>query len=143
MYVSVVMSLVLNFFMTFNFFPNLMHYQGGNELAFAIRNSNVQYKPSAIKLIDQGSHSFDFYMKDNHDVIDIDSVGNDFSEQKNPYHYLLTTDMMRTLQQKGYNVQPEFMHINYQVSKVQLKFLKKKSRVAACDSLMLATISKK
>ncbi len=142
-YVSVMLSLVLNFFMTYNFFPNLLKYQGGNELAFDIRQSKTQYPPASIKLIDNGSHSFDFYMKDNHQSVSIDSIDRHFDESMSRDHYLLTTDMMRTLQDKGYRVTPEFMHINYQVSKVKLKFLDEDTRVASCDSLMLATIQRK
>ena len=32
-YITALFSLVLNFFMNYDFFPNLMKYQGGNELA--------------------------------------------------------------------------------------------------------------
>ncbi len=142
-YVSLLLSIALNFFMTFNFFPNLMRYQGGNELANTIHSSHIRYKPSDIILIDSGSHSFDFYMADNHSLTSIDSISQHFNAAMVQQHFLMTSNMKRQLEDSGFTVQPEFIHINYQVSKVKLKFLNEATRDAACDSLMLATIGKR
>ena len=142
-YVSVFLSITLNFFMTFNFFPNLMHYQGGNEVAGMINKSGKSYAPSDIKLIDSDSHSFDFSIGQNHDLVKIDSIIQAYQPAMQQQHFLLTTSMKQKLEDSGFAVQPEFLHLNYQVSKVKGKFLNEATRASLCDSLMLATIRKR
>ncbi len=142
-YVSVMLSLTLNFFMSFNFFPNLMHYQGGNELGIAFREHKPPFTNADIKLVDADSHSFDFYTAQNHDVYDLDSLMTHYTPLLRETRFLLTTEMKRKLEANGFSVQPELTHINYQVSKVQLKFLNERTRTASCDSLMLARIEKR
>src|SRR5687768_10517486 len=39
--VTIVLSLVFNFFLNYNFFPNLLKYQGGNELARMMKEKNI------------------------------------------------------------------------------------------------------
>lgn len=142
-YVSLMLSVTLNFFMTFNFFPNLMQYQGGNKLAKMIARSGKQYPAADIQLLDPNSHSFDFYTTSNHALISIDSLIKSGKASTDGKYFLLTSSMKRRLEDSSFIVQPRLMSANYQVSTVKLKFLSKATRVAACDSLMLTTVSKK
>lgn len=142
-YVSVFLSIALNFFMTFNFFPQLMKYQGGNELAMTMKKRGISYPPDDIRLMDTDSHSFDFYNGYTHLPIKIDSVIQAYHPSMAQQHFLLTSAMRRRLEDSGFIVQPEFLHINYQVSKVKGKFLNVKTRDSQCDSLILGRIQKR
>src|SRR5215203_2870683 len=60
-YVTAMISLAFNFFLIYNFFPNLLKYQAGNELVKLMKKQNIPIPDSDIVLIESGAHSFDFY----------------------------------------------------------------------------------
>ncbi len=142
-YVSAYLSIALNFLMTFNFFPTLMRYQGGNEVALLMKKSGKPYPATDIRLIDSVSHSFDFYTAQNHELVKMDSIIEAYQPSMLQQHFLLTSSMKRKFEDSGFVVEPDVLHLNYQVSKVKGKFLNEATRVAMCDSLMLATIHKR
>ena len=138
-YISILLSLVFNFFLFYNFFPQLMKYQGGNELVKMIKQKNLRLPTDSIALIEMHAHSFDFYSRHNHMVAE-DFVNN-YRSYGNKY-FLLTNRIQKDLEANGFIVQPIISHIDYNVNTIKLKFLNPKTRLKQCDELMLAKVYK-
>jgi 4-amino-4-deoxy-L-arabinose transferase-like glycosyltransferase len=135
-------SIVFNFFLNFNFIPQLMEYQGGNKLAEMIHDKKINIPNDEILLLESSAHSFDFYMGYNHQVVDITELPQLYPSIKDKY-FLLKSEMARELETKGFEVKPDFTHVDYNVTTVKLKFLNSRTRLQQCDSLMLAHIYRK
>src|SRR6266542_573120 len=127
------------FFLNFNFIPQLMEYQGGNKLADMIHDKKINIPNDDILLLESSAHSFDFYMGYNHKVVDINKLQELYPSAKDKY-FLLTSGMARELEAEGFEVKPEFTHVDYNVTIIKLKFLNAHTRLQQCDSLMLAHI---
>ncbi|MEI9943803.1 MAG: glycosyltransferase family 39 protein [Chitinophagaceae bacterium] len=121
-YVSVLASIVFNIFLNYNFFPNLMKYQGGNELAFKIKEEKLQVNDKDIVLLDVNAHSFDFYRGYNHEIVPADSLTAKLTGLQQHY-FLLTSTMARRLPADSFRVEPIISHIDYNVTTLRLKFL--------------------
>jgi 4-amino-4-deoxy-L-arabinose transferase-like glycosyltransferase len=136
------LSLAFNFFLNYNFFPNLLKYQGGNELAKFMREKNIAIPDSEIILLENNAHSFDYYRNYNHKVVET----NDFSEQypllKNNY-FLVTKEIEKFLVANGYKLKPFIQHVDHNVNVIQLKFLNPATRMKNTDTLMLGKIYKR
>lgn len=138
LYVSVFFMLVFNFFLNYNFFPSLMKYQGGNELAFKMERENSSISDKNIILLETGAHSFDFYRGYNHEIIEKNELGAKLP--LNDKYFLLTSFMARRLPADSFRVEPIISHIDYNITTLKLKFLNPKTRLSNCDTLMLAKI---
>ncbi|MEO8404614.1 MAG: glycosyltransferase family 39 protein [Chitinophagaceae bacterium] len=142
MYMTVCFAIAVNFFMNYNFFPGLMKYQGGNELAFEIKKENLQIDDKDIYLLDVNAHSFDFYRGYNHEIIEKNDLAQKLPAMKDKY-FLLGSPMARGLETDSFIVRPVAIHTDYNVARMKLKFLNPKTRMKLCDTLMLAQIEKK
>ena len=60
-YVSALVSLLFNFLLYYNFFPQLLTYQAGNEMVKQMKEKNIEIPDQQIMLIETNAHSFDFY----------------------------------------------------------------------------------
>ena len=139
--ISAVASIVINFFMNVNFFPTLMTYQGGNQMAREMKEKNIQIPHDDIILIEHGSHSFDFYTGYNHRVIEMNELDSVYPEMKDKY-FLVMSHMKRDLEARGYSLQPRLVKTDYRVSMPRLKFLNEETRMSVCDSLILGKIQR-
>src|SRR5688572_3296221 len=138
-YVTAILSLAFNFFLNYNFFPNLLKYQAGNELVKLMKKQNIAIPDSNIMLIESGAHSFDFYRNHNHKVAQTDIFLKQYPAIKDKY-FLLNNKIKDVLAKEGYDVKPVISHLDYNVTTVQLKFLNPATRIKNCDTLMLARI---
>ena len=138
-YVTAILSLAFNFFLNYNFFPNLLKYQAGNELVKLMKKQNIAIPDSNIMLIESGAHSFDFYRNYNHKVAQTDIFLKQYPTMKDKY-FFLNNKIRDVLTKEGYDVKPVISHIDYNVTTVQLKFLNPPTRIKNCDTLMLARI---
>lgn len=137
--ISAFISISFNFFLNFNFIPQLMQYQGGNELADMLHKSKLNISNDDIALLNLNAHSFDFYTSYNHKIVDVNKLHELYPSVKDKY-FLLDSRLARTLETQGFEVKPELEHVDYNVTTVKLKFLEPKTRLQQCDSLMLARI---
>ncbi|HEV8285516.1 MAG TPA: glycosyltransferase family 39 protein [Chitinophagaceae bacterium] len=135
--VSIFLSICFNFFLNYNFFPNLLKYQAGNELVELMKKSGMRIPDKEIMLIELNAHSFDFCRKHNHDVVENFLV--DYPVIKDKY-FLLNSGNKRELEAKGFQINPVVEHVDYNVNTVKLKFLNPAKRISQCDTLMLARI---
>jgi 4-amino-4-deoxy-L-arabinose transferase-like glycosyltransferase len=142
-YITVCVALLFNLFMNYNFFPNLLKYQGGNELAFQMRRENNGIDDRDIILLDVNAHTFDFYRNYNHDIVDVSQLGNKLPSLHNKY-FLLTSKMTREAWADSFTIKPVLGHVDYNVTTLKLKFLNPKTRMRSkLDTLMLAQIEPK
>jgi 4-amino-4-deoxy-L-arabinose transferase-like glycosyltransferase len=131
-------SILVNFFLNYNFFPNLMKYQAGNGLAKMIREKNIAIPDQDILLFEDQAHSFDFYRGHNHQVID---SGYFLNRQPLADKFILLSGTQRKyLEERGFEVQPLVSHVDYNVTTVKFKFLNPQTREKTFDTLMLAKV---
>lgn len=140
-YVTVFFAIVFNFFMNYNFFPGLLKYQGGNELAFKMKKENIVVDDKDVLLLDVNAHSFDFYRGYNHQIVEINKLKEELSTHSNSY-FLLNSKMARQLEMDSLTIKPFISHVDYNVTTLKFKFLNPKTRLSKCDTLMLAKISR-
>jgi hypothetical protein len=136
-YITASASLVLNFFLNYNFFPNLMRYQAGNELAKKIKQENIP--DEKICLLDVNAHTFDFYRKYNHAIITEDALLKKDALDTSAV-YLINQNQKAQFTAAGLLVEPVASNVDYNVSTVTFKFLNPATRAQKLDTLMLARI---
>ncbi len=135
-------AVLFNVMLNYNFFPQLLKYQGGNELAAIMYSKNITIPPPDIILLESNAHSFDFYTGNNHGFLSPDEIDNWYTPEAGKY-FLMNKTQQTELELKGYRVEPLISHIDYNVAKVSLKFLNHGTRQSRLDTLMLARIYKK
>ncbi|MFL5739866.1 MAG: ArnT family glycosyltransferase [Flavisolibacter sp.] len=138
-YITAGMSLLFNFFLNYDFFPNLMKYQAGNELAMDMKTRALNINDNDILLIEQQAHSFDFYRGHNHQLLDAESFSTHFPGVKDKY-FLLTNSQRSIIEQQGFKIEPVISHVDYNVAIVKYNFLNPATRNQVLDTLMLAKI---
>lgn len=141
-YLTVCVALLFNLFMNYNFFPRLLKYQGGNELAFQMRKDKSQIDDRDIILLDVNAHSFDFYRSFNHDIVDLNQLASKLPSLKDKY-FLVTAKLVRESLADSFIVKPVISHVDYNVTTMKLKFLNPKTRMSKVDTLILAQIEPK
>ena len=135
-------AVLFNFMLNYNFFPQLLKYQGGNELAAIMQSKKISIPPQDIILLESNAHSFDFYTGNNHRFLSPDEIDNWYVPESSKY-FLMNTTQQTDLELKGYRVEPLISHIDYNVARVSLKFLNHDTRQSRLDTLMLARIYKR
>jgi 4-amino-4-deoxy-L-arabinose transferase-like glycosyltransferase len=132
---SVAAMIFLFFLLNTSFYPQLLIYQGGNELAFAIKG---KVDPATIYFWKETySSSFNFYTS---------SIRKPFSDS------VLTTGKRAWLlfdirdeeqiKQAGYLIGQRFTALDYEITKLDIKFVNPAKRENQCKKLVLAEISK-
>lgn len=129
-------TMILSFFLlNTNFYPQLLRYQGGNELAFAIRNkmdpSNVYFWK------DHYSSSFNFYTGRLRQPF-VDSLYN--PREKTWLLYDIRNE--ETIKEAGYIIGERFSSLDYEITKLDLKFVNPARREQECTQMILAEISR-
>lgn len=138
-YISSAASLLFNFMLNYNFFPQLLKYQGGNEMVKTMKEKNILIPTEDIILLEPNAHSFDFYTAQNHVLLSLEDFDKNYPVLKDKYFFLSRADK-NALQQQGYRVEPVISQADYNVAKVGLKFLNPAGREKRLDTLMLARI---
>lgn len=137
--VSAAASLLFNFLLNYNFFPQLLKYQAGNEMVKMIKEENIDIPDRDIVVLEPNAHSFDFYRGSNHLQLPAEEFDQNYSQIKDKY-FLITRAHRDELLQRGYQIDPIVSHADYNVAKVSLKFLRPETRAARLDTLMLVKI---
>jgi 4-amino-4-deoxy-L-arabinose transferase-like glycosyltransferase len=123
------------FLLNSNFYPQLLTYQGGNELAFAARkkvNTDDVYFWN-----NNYSSSFNFYTA---------SLRKPFADsvlQPGKKIWLLYDIRFdKEIKSAGYKVVPRYTAIDYEITRLNIKFVNPASREKECTKLVLAEISR-
>jgi 4-amino-4-deoxy-L-arabinose transferase-like glycosyltransferase len=123
------------FLLNSNFYPQLLTYQGGNELAFAARN---KINSADIYFWNNNySSSFNFYTA---------SLRKPFADsvlQPGKKIWLLYDIRFdKEIKSAGYKVVPRYTAIDYEITRLNIKFVNPASREKECTKLVLAEISR-
>jgi 4-amino-4-deoxy-L-arabinose transferase-like glycosyltransferase len=123
------------FLMNGNFYPQLLKYQGGNELAFA---SKGKVDPKEVYYWkDMQSSSFGFYTKT------IRRSFNDTVIQPGKKTWLLyDIRSEEEIRRAGYTIGQRFETKDYEITKIDIKFVNPDKRDSQCTKMVLAEISK-
>lgn len=116
-----------------NFYPQLLTYQGGNELAFETRSiidpKNVFIWPGIY------NPSYQFYTKE---------LKKDFSDsliqQNHPVWVLIDRSTLPQLKEKHLPVLQQYSHYDYNIGTMSLKFINPNTRKQTLDSLFLIRV---
>jgi hypothetical protein len=138
-YLSAAASVVLNFFMNYNFFPSLLQYQGGNELVKMMEEQHIQIADSSILLVEPNAHSFDFYRNHNHPVIAVENFAEQYPGYSGKY-FLISNYYKKYIEERGFVVTPVISHVDFNVATIRLSFLNPATRMQRADTLMIAKI---
>jgi hypothetical protein len=139
---AVALSLVLNFSLYYIFFPSAMKYQGGNELVNTLKHEKIAIPDQQIMLVELHAHSFDFYRKYNHHIVEAADFPARYDSIRNNY-FLLSGFLARHLESKGFVILPIASQNDYNVATMKWKFLNPSTRKSTFDTLMLAKIYRK
>ena len=141
-FMSAGVALVFNFFLMYNFFPQLLTYQGGNEMVKRMEKEQIHVADSSIILLEPNAHSFDFYRNRNHPLIDVAYLEKNYDQLKDNY-FLLTRSFRDHLDRVGFRVEPLISQPDYNVATIRLSFLNPATRTERADTLMLARVYRK
>lgn len=131
--VSVLATIIIFYLLNSNFYPQLLSYQGGNELAVETKEKidpkNIYFWPYIY------NPSFQFYSK---------HLKNDFSDsvlnQNHPVWILTDRNALPQLKQKNLPVLEQYSHHDYNIGTMSLKFINPNTRKETLDSLFLIRV---
>lgn len=128
--------LILSFFLlNTSFYPQLLRYQAGNELAF---QSKGTINPARVySWEDTYSSSFYFYTASPRRRF-ADSVLN----SPEPAWLLFDQRQEEAVRKAGYQLGERFTHRDYEITKLDLKFVNPEKRESQCTQLVVARISR-
>jgi hypothetical protein len=125
------------FLLNTNFYPQLLKYQAGNELAKKIKG-NVD--PANIYFwTDNYSSSFNFYTITERKQF-ADSI---FTKGKKPIWLLFDGNDLDAIRQAGYKLGLTYRHADFEITKLDLKFLNPPTRKSQLKEMMIAEITGK
>lgn len=130
---SAVASMLVFYLLNTNFYPRLLTYQGGNQLAFKTKGKvdpqQVYFWPGIY------SSSFNFYTselrKEFHDSV--------LNTQKQVW-VLTDAAHLPQLREKGMDVIEKLEHVDYEVSQLQLPFINPGTRDSVTGTMILARV---
>jgi 4-amino-4-deoxy-L-arabinose transferase-like glycosyltransferase len=141
--ISTALCLVFNFFVNYNFFPQLMTYQAGNEMVKHMKEKNVNIRDEDIVSLEQHAHTFDFYKQYNHYILEFRDLDSVYPSVKDKY-FLFTMPICRHIfDSMGYDIKPVLSVRDANIARMNLRFLNPKTRGSRMDSLMLAKLIKR
>jgi hypothetical protein len=130
---SVLTSAFVFYLLNSNFYPQLLTYQAGNELAFETKHKvdpkNVYIWPKIY------NPSFQFYTKE---------LKKDFTDsvlnEKYPVWILTDREHLSALKEKNLPVLQQYIHYDYNIGTMTGKFINPKTRKQTLDSLFLVRV---
>lgn len=135
--VSVATMVVAFFLLNTNFYPQLLQYQGGNQLAKKIKGNvdpqNVYFWR------DIYSSSFNFYTATERKQFN-DSI---YTKGKRPIWLLFDKHNLSDIQQAGYSIGLTYEVPDFEITKLNLKFINPAKREGQLTQMMLGEITGK
>lgn len=123
------------FLLNSNFYPQLLTYQGGNELAFATKGKINTEDVYLWK--DTYSSSFNFYTKT------IRKTFTDAALQTGkPIWLLYDIRNEEEIKQAGYTLGKKYSSPDFEITKLDIKFINPARRDSQCTTMLIAEISK-
>ena len=136
-YLSVASMIVFFFLLNANFYPQLLTYQGGNELA---KNTKGKVDPVNVYFWkDNYSSSFNFYTATERKEYD-DSL---LVKGKEPIWLLFDARDLSSIKQAGYKIGFNYSSRDYEITKLDFKFVNPPTRDKRLTQMVVAEITGK
>ena len=130
---SVITSLLVFYLLNANFYPQLLKYQGGNELAFATKGKvdakRVYFWPGIY------SSSYNFYTSELRKEF-ADSV----LQQPSPIWVIIQEGRFNELNEKGLPVLESYDRADYEITTLQLPFVNPSTRNNELSKMLLVRV---
>ena len=131
--ISVLTTVFIFYLLNSNFYPRLLTYQAGNELAFATRKKidpkTVYFWPLLY------NPSFQFYSKE---------LKKDFTDsvlqEDHPVWILTDRNSLHQLREKNLPIFQQYLHRDYNIGTMKLSFINPATRQATLDTLFLTRV---
>jgi len=132
-YISVATMILLFFLMNTNFYPHLLQYQAGNELAKkpGITNKEIYFWK------DVYSSSFSFYTKSLRKELSSKTV------EENKQIWVITDERHLPEIKKQFNILQQIPQIDYEITRLNFKFINPGTREKECTQLIILHLQKK
>jgi 4-amino-4-deoxy-L-arabinose transferase-like glycosyltransferase len=131
---TVAAFIIFFFMLNTSFYPQLLRYQAGNMLAAAVKDKVDRKRVYHWGLF---SSSFEFYTRTNRQVF-ADSVINNAAKSWVLYDLRNEKDILEA----GYKLSDKVKAADYEITKLDLKFVNPSTRNKQLDTLVIAMISK-
>jgi 4-amino-4-deoxy-L-arabinose transferase-like glycosyltransferase len=136
-YISVAAMIVTFFLLNANFYPNLLTYQGGNQLAKTVRG---RVDPVNVYFWKENySSSFNFYTATERKQYD-DSL---LEKGKEPIWLLFDIRDLPNIRKAGYEIGFNYSAHDYEITKLNFKFLNPSTRDSTLTQMVIAEITGK
>ncbi len=135
--VSLLTALLVNFSLNFNFYPQLLDYQGGQSLAKQVLKAGIP--DNKIILLEHYSSSFDFTMAALHRYESVKTIKNIPGREN--YFYFANDEQIEELKTAGYRVKTIFTQTDYEITKLKKAFINPATRKNTLKTLQLVQIN--
>jgi 4-amino-4-deoxy-L-arabinose transferase-like glycosyltransferase len=130
---SVLTSILLFFLLNANFYPRLLHYQAGNEMAFDVSRKanakNIYFWPEVY------SHSFNFYTAELRKEFTDSTM-----QQPSPIWIMTDSERLEQMKQKNLPIIESYEKDDYGITTMQLPFINPATRKGELTKLILVRI---
>lgn len=134
-FISVLGAIWLNFNLNTVFYPNLLEYQGGMQLARIVNEKDIP-KNNIYFIKDQYFWSFDFYTRQNTPFI----TWEELKHIKQPVWLVMESGDLNELHNKNFTIKEQFDVDTFHVTRISLKFLRKSTRANVLGKTYLVEV---
>ncbi|MCK0160258.1 ArnT family glycosyltransferase [Allomuricauda sp. F6463D] len=129
--VAIFSSLLLNGFMNAHFYPKLLEYQGGSNMAEKVKENNIQVD-KIYKINERHTWALDFYDRDPVNIIST----SDLKNMKDVWVYA-TDKELKLLKQEGIDWNNQITVDQFRITRLQIKFLNPNTRQEKLNKMHL------
>jgi len=133
--VAIFSSVLLNGFMNAHFYPKLLEYQGGSNMAEKIQEKNIPVE-KIYKVSERYSWSLDFYNKKPVQIVSIPEIA-----QKKDIWVYATDKELELLKKNGIAWDNQITVDQFRITRLQIKFLNPESRKEKLNKMHLVHLN--
>lgn len=127
-------AIILNSAMNLHFYPHLLEYQGGSEMAKVVSENQIEPQ-NIFKVSEHHSWGLDFY---NRDPVNIISAA-DLKEMGSVWVYA-TEDELASLKKQGFRWGQQYQVPHFRITRLQARFLNPETRENLLDTMYLVKL---
>ena len=120
--IGILSSVLLNGLMNAHFYPKLLDYQGGSNMAEKVRENNIPVD-NIYKISERYSWSLDFYNKKPVEIVSIPEIA-----KKEDVWVYATDDELKQLKDNGIAWDEQITVDQFRITRLQIKFLNPNTR---------------
>jgi len=132
--VSAFSAIILNFVMNIHFYPSLLKYQAGSEMAKIVAENKIPVD-RIYKLSEKHTWSFDFYNQKPLIISSIEGI-----RGKKDIWVYVTDEERRLINQSGFDWDRQYTQADFRITRLQLKFLDPATRKKVLNKMHLIHI---